>query len=54
MFNDLTGVWKTDPKDIATREAYGNVVMDFRESGELIYTIIEEDKEQNFFYGLLS
>jgi len=49
MSNDLIGIWKTDPNDIVTQQSYGNVIMDFRANGELIYTVIENDKEQKIF-----
>jgi len=47
--NDLTGVWKTDPNDIITQQLYGDVIMDFRDNGELVYTIIEDGREQMIF-----
>jgi len=44
--NNLIGTWKSDPNDVITQENYGNVMMEFRGNGELIYTIIEKNKEQ--------
>jgi hypothetical protein len=49
MQNDLIGIWKTDPKDSFTQQQYGEVTIEFRENGELIYTIQENDKEQIIF-----
>ncbi len=49
MSNDLTGVWKPDTNDSITQQLYGDVIMEFRDSGELIYTIIENGKEQMIF-----
>jgi hypothetical protein len=46
MISNLIGRWKSDPDDIVTQQYYGDVILDFRENGELIYTIIENDKEQ--------
>jgi len=46
MNNNLVGIWKTDSKDSETWQNYGNVTMEFKLDGQLIYTIIEEDKEQ--------
>lgn len=49
MSNDLIGVWQTDPDDVSTQQFYGNVTMDFRDDGELIYVAIEGGKEQRIF-----
>lgn len=46
MDKPLIGTWKSDAIDAATMEAFGNVTMEFREDGQLIYTFINGDKEQ--------
>jgi hypothetical protein len=49
MLNNLIGIWKTDPEDIVTQRLYGNVIIEFRDNGELIYTISENGREQKIF-----
>lgn len=49
MSDNLIGIWQADPNDVVTQQLYGNVTLDFRSNGELIYTIKEEDKEQKIF-----
>lgn len=46
MTFNLIGTWKSDPSDEITIRDYGNVVMEFKEDGALIYSIIENDKVQ--------
>lgn len=46
MSNNLVGIWISDLEDKITQENYGNVTLDFRENGDLIYIITEQDKEQ--------
>jgi hypothetical protein len=41
MANNLIGVWKSDPDDVTTQQLYGNVTMDFRENGDLIYIVTD-------------
>jgi hypothetical protein len=49
MANNLIGVWKSDPDDVTTQQLYGNVTMDFRENGDLIYTVTDYNKTQKIF-----
>jgi len=49
MCNKLLGVWKADPDDKTTSELYGNVVMEFKNSGDLIYIISEANMEKRIF-----
>ncbi len=49
MSNNLTGIWITDPNDTVTQQLYGDVILEFREKGELVYKIIENGKEQVIF-----
>lgn len=41
---NLIGRWVSDPED--KNQLYGNVTLDFKVNGELIYTIHEENKDQ--------
>lgn len=41
----LAGVWKVDPCDRPSIEAYGLTEMKFTSRGELIYTVHESDKD---------
>lgn len=49
MHNNLTGIWKSDPLDVATQRQYGDVTMEFHSNGELIYTVLNGDREQKIF-----
>ncbi|RFS26228.1 hypothetical protein DVR12_00100 [Chitinophaga silvatica] len=46
MQNKLIGIWENDPADRTSIEVYGNVRMEFKNNGELIYSIIENEREQ--------
>lgn len=46
MIEKLFGLWKSDPNDAQTIREYGNVLMEFTENNELIYTIKAGDKDQ--------
>jgi len=45
----MEGLWKSDPNDIITQQHYGDVILEFKNNNQLIYTIHEEDKEQKTF-----
>jgi hypothetical protein len=49
MINEILGIWKLDPNDIISHQMYGNVTIEFKSKGELIYTIYLKDKEQKMF-----
>ncbi len=49
MSIDLVGIWKSDHSDELTQKNYGNVIMEFIANGDLIYTIIEKNREQKIF-----
>lgn len=42
----LFGVWETDPSDSAALSEFGSVRMEFKEDGQLIYSIKKDGKEQ--------
>ncbi|MDB5009203.1 MAG: hypothetical protein JWP45_3596 [Mucilaginibacter sp.] len=44
--SSLIGQWKSNPNDSLTTKYYGNVVMDFKQNGELIYKINSNKKYQ--------
>ena len=43
---DLVGAWVVDETDAQALERWGNVVLEFDESGGLIYTICGDDKDE--------
>lgn len=47
--NSITGTWKLDPDDILAVESYGEVIIEFKKNGELVYSLIKEDEEQKIF-----
>ncbi len=49
MIKELLGIWKSDPDDWLTRLNYGNVMIEFKENGELIYSIFADDAIQKIF-----
>lgn len=49
MNNDITGIWKTDPADTKSIHAYGNVLIEFKASGDMIYTILLKGTMQKMF-----
>lgn len=46
MYKQLIGTWTSDPLDIESQEAFGNSTLEFREDGQLVYTIHGEAKDQ--------
>ncbi|MCD4824351.1 MAG: hypothetical protein K8S55_07075 [Phycisphaerae bacterium] len=42
----LLGKWVVDVTDVRTVNELGDVVLDFREDGQLVYTIRQETKDQ--------
>jgi hypothetical protein len=45
--NELIGMWTADPNDYETQQLYGSgASIEFRASGELVYTIIENGRQQ--------
>jgi hypothetical protein len=50
----LIGTWKSDPNDETTQRSFGNVTLEIRKNGELIYTIEEDNKLQimNLIYEI--
>ncbi|MDU1893144.1 MAG: hypothetical protein E6767_20900 [Dysgonomonas sp.] len=44
--NNIIGIWETASDDIQSVRMYGNVILYFKENGELIYQIKENDKMQ--------
>lgn len=49
MNNDITGIWETDPGDTKSIQLYGNVSMEFKAGGELVYTTRQKGKMQKMF-----
>ena len=49
MYSKIIGTWKLDPLDIKSQQVYGDVSLEFKDTGELIYTIHLKDKEQKVF-----
>ena len=49
MCREIIGVWKLDPSDIKSKQMYGNVSIEFKSTGELIYIVHLKDKEQKMF-----
>ena len=49
MRSRLIGRWKRDPSDPDTAAAYGDVTLEFRDDGQLIYVIHEGEKAQMMF-----
>ena len=43
---DLVGAWVVDETDAQAFEGWGNVVLEFDDSGGLIYTIRGDDKDE--------
>jgi len=45
--NELIGIWMADPNDYETQQLYGDGArMEFKPNGELVYTIIENGRQQ--------
>ena len=42
----LLGVWRSDPSDEEGARSFGDVSMDFRADGTLVYTVHEQTKDQ--------
>jgi hypothetical protein len=42
----LIGKWKIDPADLQAIAEYGDVELEFKQNGELIYAIHEGDKDE--------
>jgi hypothetical protein len=49
MYKEILGTWKLDPSEIKSQQMYGNVSIEFKSTGELIYTVHLKDKEQKMF-----
>lgn len=46
MKNKLIGLWKIDPADTDARLELGEVMIEFKEGGNLVYIIKNEDKDE--------
>jgi hypothetical protein len=44
--DELIGIWRSDPRDEAGVRSFGDVSMDFRPDGTLVYTVHEQSKDQ--------
>jgi len=49
MSEEIIGTWETDPEDVKSQQVYGKVYMEFKTTGELIYTIQLKGKVQKMF-----
>jgi len=49
MNEGLIGKWKLDPNNIESLREYGNISIEFKDTGELIYIIHLESKEQKIY-----
>lgn len=49
MYNKILGSWKLDPNDANSQQMYGSTSIEFKNTGELVYTIYLENKEQKIF-----
>lgn len=45
----LVGRWKLDSNNTESINEYGNTFIEFKDSGELIYTIYMDNKEQKIY-----
>lgn len=45
-YMELHGIWHSDQSDTATLNQYGSVTLEFKQDGQLIYTIHEKGKTQ--------
>lgn len=45
----LLGTWISDPEDIESIRKFGNVKLHFTEDGQLIYSLLSEQKKQKMF-----
>lgn len=43
---DILGRWILDPTDVYSFEIYGNISMEFKEDGGLIYIIHSDEKDE--------
>jgi len=46
MNKQLLGIWVADLNDHIIQQEYGNISIEFKDSGEMIYTILSEGKEE--------
>lgn len=46
MYNEILGCWILDPADVKSLERYGNIAIEFKADGELIYTIHSALKDE--------
>jgi hypothetical protein len=49
MDNEILGIWTLDPADIKSKQMYGDVSIEFKDNGKLIYTTRLKGKEQKMF-----
>ncbi|WP_288882410.1 hypothetical protein [Pedobacter panaciterrae] len=46
MYREILGYWILDPGDVRSFEIYGNISMEFKANGELIYTLHSDIKDE--------
>jgi hypothetical protein len=46
---ELSGIWKIDTTDVKAMQMYGEVTLEFKSSGDLIYTVFHKGKVQKTF-----
>jgi hypothetical protein len=45
----LVGKWQIDPSDQAALDRFGNVLLEFRNDGSLVYVVESDSKDQIIF-----
>lgn len=48
MTDSIIGLWKIDPKDTVARAEYGDILMEFKKNGELVYTYHKMIRSRKF------
>jgi hypothetical protein len=46
MNNNIVGIWELDPKDYSAKEIYGEITIEFKNNGKLIYSEFTKEGEQ--------
>jgi hypothetical protein len=49
MNNSIIGTWEIDPGDVKSLKLYGNIAVEFKSNGELVYNTYSEGKVQKTF-----
>jgi hypothetical protein len=50
MCKQILGIWNLDPDDTKSQQIYGNISIEFKDSGDMIYVIhLTNSKNQKIF-----